>query len=281
MKMTNPLLIAVVLTFLLAFWSLANHTPEESRAVVRFLLDRAQRYANANLLSDEEARYWRITPDSWQGFLMPDEGVGWTLDERKEAFASYLGELATNDCRHLSRREQRRVQTALVRCEVLGYTNSVQALKNLAFNTNGVCRSDAIELAVKFMKLADETTCFVENIVTNHLLFAREERAMGVVAYEHAIRGSVQTNEVMTRAMKMFYRQRFTEPLASVSCDLALSSHYVGYATSSNRLDYACWVLGHENLRSGARRHFTSVTNQLLSSEQQLRQLTIDVGGNE
>ena len=279
MKKTKVLLIAVVPTFLLASSVLANHTPEESRTVVRFLLDRAQRYANANLLSDEDARYWQITPDSWQGFLMPDEGVGWTLDERKEAFASYLGELATNDCRHLPRREQRLVQTALVQCEVLGYTNSIQALKGLAFNTNGVYRSNAIELAVKFMKLADETTCFVENIMTNHLLFAREERAMGGVAYEHAIRGSALTNEVMTRAMKMFYRQRFTEPLASVSCDLALSSHCAGYATSSNRLDYACWVLGRENLRSGAQRHFTSVTNELISSGQPLR--WINVGGDE
>ena len=143
MKMTKVLLIAIVPTFLLASSVLANHTPEESRTVVRFLLDRAQRYANANLLSDEDARYWQITPDSWQGFLMPDEGVGWTLDERKEA----------------------------------------------------------------------------------------------------------------------------------------LSSHCVGYATSSNRLDYACWVLGRENLRSGAQRHFTSVTNELISSGQPLR--WINVGGNE
>ena len=48
---------------------------------------------------------------------------------------------------------------------------------------------------------------------------------------------------------------------------------------SSNRLEFANFVLGHPDARDFNIRKFTSVTNQLLSSGQPLVQLDIGEGG--
>ena len=279
MKMSQIKFLLVEAMVCLSAMAWAVHSSEESNEIILSLLARAQRYANANLLSDEEAQYWQIVPENWQGFLMPDRSENWTLVERKSAFDSYLNGLSTNDCKKLSRREQGLIQTALVQCEIIGYTNSVPALRGLAFNSNGVYRSKAMELAIKFMQVSDETTCFVENVVTNHEIFSKQERATSFIEYEHVLRGTLNTNPVVSRSAQMFYRHRYDNGLAAVSCDLMLTSHLNGYEMSSNRLAHAMWALGLNEIKVDAQRYFTSVTNQVLSSCQPLRR--IDVGGNE
>ena len=279
MKMSQIKFLLVEAMVCLSAMAWAVHSSEESNEIILSLLARAQRYANANLLSDEEAQYWQIVPENWQGFLMPDRSENWTLVERKSAFDSYLNGLSTNDCKNLSRREQGLVQTALVQCDILGYTNSVSALRGLVFNSNGVYRSKAMELAIKFMQVSDETTCFVENVVTNHEIFSKQERATSFIEYEHVLRGTLNTNPVVSRSAQMFYRHRYDNGFAAVSCDLMLTSHLNGYEMSSNRLAHAMWALGLNEIKVDAQRYFTSVTNQVLSSCQPIRR--IDVGGNE
>lgn len=98
--------------------------------------------------------------------------------------------------------------------------------------------------------------------------------------YAKALRNSSEDNLVTSNAMRMVYRLRNVDALCSISCDKTLSNRMVGFETSSNRLSYALGILQNGGIGTLERKHFSSVTNQLLSSGCPLRQLTIG-DGNE
>ena len=90
------------------------------------------------------------------------------------------------------------------------------------------------------------------------------------------------TNDVQcaakARAWKMLYRHRMLDLIGTGILDSLFVSQIQDYATSSNRLEFAEYVLSHPDSDSHDIHKFTSITNQLLSSGQPLVQLDIAEG---
>lgn len=252
-----------------------SHTEIEAGLLVRRLLDDAQNYFIGVGHFDEDTIAQTVTPLSWNGFLKMTEKDGWTFDEKKDAFDGYLASLASVDWRSCTSREQNYVAAALTQCDVLGYTNACRHLRGLVANPGGIFREKAICVLIKLGQVNDSSTEFIESVVTNRALFSRRERAVGLMEYAKALRNSSEDNLVTSNAMRMVYRLRHADALSSISCDKTLSDRMVGYEMSSNRLSYALGILQNEGIGALERRHFSSVTNRLLSSGCPLRQLTI------
>lgn len=260
------------------------YTPAETNELVRGALIHAMTFKPdrfvPRVLNENE------DPNTWQGFLGGDDVEhGWTLTQKKEAFYNYLTTLGTTDWQNKSSVERRLVRTALFQCARLNYTNSFQSVKDLALNPNGVQRRKAIELALGFGPVDDEMTAFVETIMTNANGYVIDERATACCGYAQNLLDRSFTNDVQNarrdRAVKMLYRHRYLDLLGTVPLDSLFSACFSGYGMSSNRLEFANYVLGHPECSDGDREEFTAITNQLLSSSQPLRQLNIDDGGNE
>ena len=105
--------------------------------------------------------------------------------------------------------------------------------------------------------------------------------ASKVVAANHS---NLVAQSVCDRAAHVFTQQATEWQLYGLY-DSFWVRYYSGYAMSSNRLEFLTSVLSVTNMPSHSRwqrisSHFTSVTNQLLSSGQPLIQLNIDFGDN-
>ena len=258
----------------------AAYTPAETNAVVEAALDYLQQVYPDNWetnfieMADEEI------PDTWINFLGGDETNGWTHAEKRAAFDWYLDSLGTTDCQQLSAIGKRRVRAALGQCDVLNHTNSWPYLRALALNPHGICREEAIELAIKFGTVNDDMTGFVEMIVTNVTGYTRSER--GSSACGHYIDKILACEEATNtqdsaafRALKMFYRNRCVDVAGSVALDVALKRLVSGYEASSNRLENAQFVLEHPACRPFDRQYFTPATNLLLSAPQPLPEVEV------
>lgn len=267
-----------IIMFALAMGSILRlfaYTPAETNAVVEDALDYLQQVYPDNWetnfieMADEEI------PDTWINFLGTDETNGWTHAEKRAAFDWYLDSLGTADCQRLSAIGKRRVRAALGQCDILNHTNSLPYLKALALNPRGICREEAIELAVKFGSVDDDMTRFVEMIVTNITGYTRSERGSSacghymekILAYEEATNAQ---DSAAFRALKMFYRNRYVDVAGSIALDVALKRLVSEYEASSNRLENAQFVLGHPACMPFDRQYFTPVTNQLMSAPQPL-----------
>lgn len=218
-----------------------------------------------------------------------------TFAENRAAFDYFLTTLATNDCQrgvsHLTSADEMRSLWAeedayrglFMLLKDIGYTNACPHLRGLALNPRGIMRVDAIKLAVQLGAVDSEATGFVENIITNSAdCLGWRERGYAYSEYAKKVHSCSNRNDVCEHAAEMFYRNRWMDWRIAPSCDTVLSSVIDGYAQSSNRLEYANWVLrSTQGLGWGAYSRFVSITNQLLSSGQPLRQLTIGEGGNE
>lgn len=259
-------------------------SPAETNRVARRLIYRAMRLSGCHTIPDEGVPY---NPDedlaTWHGFLGVDETNGWTVVAKKAAFDWYLSTLGSCNCQSLSRRDKLLVLNAVEMCGMLAYTNAVPNLKALAYNTNGIYREEAIKTVLNFSPIDDATTMFVEGIVTNGVRFGIVERGDACGVYAHNIMTRQATNDVQRaakeRAWKMLYRHRMLDLIGTGILDSLFVSQIQGYATSSNRLEFAEYVLSHPDSDSGDIRRFTSVTNQLLSSGQPLVQLNIGEEG--
>ena len=255
----------------------------ETNRVARRLIHRAMRLSSCPVIPDEGELY---NPDedlgTWHGFLGSDETNGWTVAAKKAAFDWYLSTLGSCDCRSLSRRDKLLVLNAVEMCGMLAYTNAVPYLKALAYNANGIYREEAIKTVLNFSSVDDATTMFVEGIVTNDVKFGMVERGDACGVYAHNIMTRQATNDVQRaakeRAWKMLYRHRMLDLIGTGILDSLFVSQIQGYESSSNRLEFAEYVLSHPDSDSDDIRRFTSVTNQLLSSGQPLVQLNIGEG---
>ena len=277
-QIINHIVIFAVAVMSLA-WTLSAHSPAETNELVRGMLGSIIFSANDNLLDGKPWIGNREAPVTWPGFLGRDESHGWTLAEKKAAFAWYLSTLGTNDCRALSALDKQYVRVALDQCRTLNYVEAAQSLKALALNPNGIYRNDAIRLAVQFCPIDDSTTAFAETIMTNTAEYTRREYGAASCQYAYMLLGFNATNDaqraVRDRAVSMFYRNRML-PSAAYSIVVGLFVRYIsGYETSSNRLEHALNVLSMPIYAELSGEHFISVTNQLLSSGQPLVQLNI------
>ena len=190
-----------------------------------------------------------------------DETNGWTVAAKKAAFDWYLSTLGTNNCQSLSSLDKSLVLTAVGLCESLAYTNAVPSLKELTVNPLGIYRETALEIVLNFSPVDDFTTQFVEEIVTNGVKFSMIERGCACGIYA-------------------LYRHRRPDLIGTGILDSLFISQVQGYDLSSNRLEFADYVLSHPDADSSDLRRFTSVTNQLLSSGQPLPWINMGGGGN-
>lgn len=223
---------------------------------------------------------------SWEGFLgRPTNESPWSLTERRAAFDWYLNELATTNALMMSALDRRLVKVALTRCKSLSYTNAVPFLQRAALNPNGAYRNFAIEFSLELGRVDVPTTRFVETIMTNLSAFTRVERGIACGVYADKILNSSSLEatavEVRNDALRSLYRNRMVDVAGVNMLDTLFVSSFAGYEFSSNRLEFARFVLTHPNRIEANTRKFTAITNQLLSSGRPLVQLTIGEGGNE
>ena len=273
------------------------HTVEETNSVVRTMLIRLAWDASHDHFKGGRLKSPPVNYDSWDK-LLNGIGNGWTFDEKKSAFDWYLSTLGTNvwhtgdilDSDDVEIEvddedtiyEESYVRLALAFCRDVNHTNALPHLKALALNPHGVYREDANELAIKFGPIDDAMTDFVELIGTNVVMYNYMERGT-YCTYQERLAAIPATNAaavaVRERAVRRFYQHRFNPSAAgSVSRDELFRDYLAGYAQSSNRLEFACHILGIEEGRINDGEYFITLTNQLLSSGQPLRQLNI--GGN-
>lgn len=257
------------------------HTPDETNEVARALLHHVAMDARFDCFRPGQMSVRRRFANTWERFL--DIGFAdWTFEEKKAAFDWYLSTLGTNDCQSLDAERKEHIRLALRLCNRLNHTNAWPHLKALALNPHGVYREDANELAIKFGPVDDAMTDFVELIGTNVVTYNYVERGT-YCTYQERLAAIPATNAaavaVRERAVRRFYQHRFNPSAAgSVSRDELFRDYLAGYAQSSNRLEFACHILGIEEGRINDGEYFITLTNQLLSSGQPLRQLNI--GGN-
>ena len=280
------------MTLLLVFLSCVgySHTDEEKSRYVNGILEGALYVA-----SDDNWSVEGRDPDpdnvlsTWEGFLGRPGGdswvSGWSLVERRSAFDWYLATLATTNCLAFSSMDKRKVLLAFARCKRLCYTNAVPFLRGAALNPNCVHRDFAIEFSLELGRVDVPTTRFVETIVTNLSAFTRVERGIACGVYADKILNSSSLEatavEVRNDALRSLYRNRMVDVAGVNMLDTLFVSSFAGYEFSSNRLEFARFVLTHPNRIEANTRKFTAITNQLLSSGRPLVQLTIGEGGNE
>ena len=279
MKKKVMALLALSISFAVA--SAWAHTYDETNDVVYAALDRAAFYYDDLLEGSPPDN--DPPPTTWRGFLGADTN-GWTLAGKMAAFDWYLSTLATNDCETLDDFDELYARVAIGKCEEFNYTNSVNAMKALALNPKGICRDDAIGLVVKFGNVDDSTTAFVEAIMTNSTGYSIMERGTASCQYADRLLSFNATNEcqqmVVGNAVEMFYRNRMLAPNAFSIIDHLFVKYIDNYVMSSNRLEHALYSLSLPDCGPIAKRRFTSVTNQLLSSGQPLPWINVGGGGN-
>lgn len=260
-------------------------TQSEANEVARRLIIRAKSLRDCHDIPDEGELY-KPEEDlgTWYGFLGLDETNGWTVAAKKATFDWYLSTLGTNNCQSLSSLDKSLVLTAVGLCESLAYTNAVPSLKALTVNPLGIYRETALEIVLNFSPVDDFTTQFVEEIVTNGVKFSMIERGCACGIYAQNIITRQATNDMQRaakeRAWKMLYRHRRPDLIGTGILDSLFISQVQGYDLSSNRLEFAEYVLSHPDADSSDIRRFTSVTNQLLSSGQPLPWINMGDGGN-
>ena len=261
----------------------ANHTHEDQMLLARSVLKVVRSSARDNLTEELLSVERPDRHDTWEGFLGPAT-TEWTMADRKEAFGAYLTWLGGTDMTALDGIEKSLARIAISQCQTLSFTNAVPALKAIGLNPNGLYRRDAISLAVTLSALDTDLVGFVETVMTNKVSFTLRERGAATAKLAKKIltvNGNVADDSVLRQATVMLYRNRHVGTAGALMLDRLFCSKYEGYATSSNRLSFAHFILNHPEREYYDIKDFSSITNQLLSSAQPLRQLTISDGGNE
>ena len=287
MKLKTVVCTTVLLSSFAWVAQVGAHTPSERYEMAKSLVELA--YFDSSHDQIFISREGVITNGfnrytfTWPAFLDYDGTPGWTHDEKKAAFAYYLSALGTNDCVVFSGADKRLVRVALAHCRALKFTEAWPYMKALALNPRGIHRDLAIEMAITLGPVDDAMTDFVEQIGTNVASYGYVERGT-YCFYQQRLAAIPATNAtevaVRDRAVRRFYNHRIGPSAAgAVSRDFLFRDYIEGYAQSSNRLEFANYVLTNAECQSHVRRYFTSITNQLLSSGQPLRQVNLDAGG--
>ena len=263
----------------------ANHTHEDQMLLARSVLKVVRSSARDNLTEELLSVERPDRHDTWEGFLGPAT-TEWTMADRKEAFGAYLTWLGGTDMTALDGIEKSLARIAISQCQTLSFTNAVPALKAIGLNPNGLHRRDAIEAVLTLSPLDTNLVGFVETVMTNTVSFSLRERGAATASLAKRIldvtpTSNVALGSVSDMATSMLYRNKYVGTAGAIMLDKLFRTRYEGYTVSSNRLEFASFVLNHPDCRAYNRRDFTVITNQLLSADQPLRQLTIGVGGNE
>jgi len=267
----------------LACWCvpLHAHTLAETNEVVSALLSAS----SPHLDNFSESTSWSFvdTRNPFQFFNLIEDADGWTYDGRRAAFDEFLEAMWKFDFNDETLQYRGLSTKAVAQCAFMNYTNALPAMKKLIVNETYPHRAriKAIKSLVPMMPLDVEGSCYVESIFTNTTKFTIAERGVICGMYVDRIVSS-QTNgqynvSVFADAVQRFYGHRKRDSAGSVILDELFVAGISGYSASSNRLDYAMFMLSHKDCNKLEEEKFSVITNQLLSSGQPLR--WINVGG--
>ena len=276
------IVLFVVLSTVLAFSPASAYTPEETNEVVRTLL------ASCNRLTDNLEDLPETVLDTSNPYVFfnkIDVGGGWTPEGKRAAFSSFLEEMGSFDFSGKDRRHIYTAVLALGQYRRMNYTNALPAIRRLALNptfpSEPSWRWDAIKMVIEQTGPTEDCLHFVETILTNKTVFTLSERGCACGLYVHSLLTNTVNSAVLTNVVSELYSVRKQGVAGGYMLDKLFVKNIGGFEFSSNRLDYAEFVLSSPECDEYDRRDFTEITNRLHSSEHPLRQLTIGEGENE
>jgi len=204
---------------------------------------------------------------------------GWTVDEKKDAFDAYIRYIATTNCASEESPDHVASISAIEQCCWMSRTNELESIRQFVLNTQHPYRNRITGSVLELGGLDNESIDFAEAIATNTVAFGRSERgrAFGVLwkKLSQANIGDSVASNACNRITGMFYRNKQLSVAGALSIDKLLAERLNGYAASSNRLETALFVLSQTNRTDRVTEHFTTITNQLLSSGQPLNMITV------
>ena len=258
------------------------HSPDETNAVVRALLAYCDSLTdNLEDLPDSVLH----TADPYVFFNKIDVGDGWTAEGKRAAFDSFLGAMGSFDFGGKDRHDIGTAVLAVGQCRCMNYTNALPAIRRLALNptfpSERSRRWRAIEMVIEQTGPTEDGLHFVETILTNKAVFTLSERGCACGLYVHSLLTNTVKSTVLTNVVSELYSIRKQGVAGGYMLDKLFVKNIGGFEFSSNRLDYAEFVLSSPECDEYDRRDFTEITNRLHSSERPLRQLTIGEGENE
>ena len=205
--------------------------------------------------------------------------AGWTVDEKKNAFDAYIRYIATTNCASEESPDHVASISAIEQCCWMSRTNELESIRQFVLNTQHPYRNRITGSVLELGGLDNESIDFAEAIATNTVAFGRSERgrAFGVLwkKLSQANIGDSVASNACNRITGMFYRNKQLSVAGALSIDKLLAERLNGYAASSNRLETALFVLSQTNRTDRVTEHFTTITNQLLSSGQPLNMITV------
>jgi len=192
---------------------------------------------------------------------------------KRQVFDWYLAHMSTSlepaitrQGRVLRRASNTLGDHAIWQCRAMNYTNALPVLRANALGPSDGCRREEISTVLGWSEVDDETTFFVEAVVTNIAEFATEERNAAARLYAEkllALDAATPVDiTVRDRAVAMLYASRLDVP-CSVSADKIAERFIDGYAISTGRLAHAEYMIGLPECWDNARWYFVSVTNQI------------------
>ena len=205
---------------------------------------------------------------------------GWTVDEKEDAFDAYIRYIATTNCEDEESRDYNASISAIEQCCWMSRTNELASMRQFVLNTRHPYRFLITRSVIELGGLDNASIDFAEAIATNVTVFSRAERgiAFGKLWKKLSLAdmSDPAVSNACNRITDMYYRHRHLSVAGALIIDTLLAERLNGYATSSNRLETALFVLSQSNRVERVTEYFTAVTNQLLSSGQPLTVLDVD-----
>ena len=204
---------------------------------------------------------------------------GWTVDEKKDAFDAYIRYIATTNCANEESPDHVASISAITQCCWMSRTNELASMRQFVLNTQHPYRFLITEPVIELGGLDNASIDFAEAVATNVAVFSRGERGVAIGLLRRKLSqanvGDLDVSNACNRITGMFYRNKQLSVAGALSIDKLLAERLNGYAASSNRLETALFVLSQTNRTDRVTEHFTTITNQLLSSGQPLNMITV------
>lgn len=205
---------------------------------------------------------------------------GWTVDEKEDAFDAYIRYIATTNCEDEESRDYNASISAIEQCCWMSRTNELASMRQFVLNTRHPYRFLITRSVIELGGLDNASIDFAEAIATNVTVFSRAERGIAFGKLWKKLSLADMSDPAVSNACNMitdmYYRHRHLSVAGALIIDTLLAERLNGYATSSNRLETALFVLSQSNRVERVTEYFTAVTNQLLSSDQPLTVLDVD-----
>jgi len=270
----NKLLLSVFMAGL-SFMALP-HTENEKLEVGRYMARFVKASTSYDHIDEALANYREWSrPEVFFGINID----GWTVDEKKEAFDAYIRYIATTNCANEESPDHVASISAIEQCCWMSRTNELASIRQFVLNTQHPYRFLITKPVIELGGLDNASIDFAEAVATNVTEFSRGERgvAFGMLSKKlsQANVGDLDVSNACNRITSMFYRNKQLSVAGALSIDKLLAERLNGYAASSNRLETALFVLSQTNRTDRVTEHFTTITNQLLSSGQPLNMITV------